>query len=72
MVAILKKFFLNQFGKISWMKLGGNIVAVALAILTLPAAGVTVPAVIIAAAKIIAAIGGAIGVAGTRDALSKK
>jgi hypothetical protein len=69
---MFKKLFQRPVtGGVSWTKLGGVLVAAALAISSLPASGIAVPAVILIIAKIVGAIGIAVGVSGARDAIDK-
>ena len=67
-----KKLLLNAENKVSWMKLGGTVVGICGAIIALPTAGVVVPIAILSGAKIGIAVAAAIGISGTRDALTKK
>ena len=67
----LKKLFLNAQNQISWTKVGGALVGITGTIIALPAAGVALPLVLVADAKVVLAIAATIGIAGARDALDK-
>ena len=67
----IAKMMLNEQQEISFAKLGGNIVALASVILTMPSMGFHVGIDILNLAKLVLALGGAMGFAGIRDAIGK-
>lgn len=66
------KMLMNEEQQISFMKLGGNLVALAGVVLSMPSMGFAVGVDIINVAKLIIALGTAMGIAGARDAIGKK
>ena len=67
----IAKMMLNEQQEVSFAKLGGNIVALAGVILTMPSMGFHVGVDILSLAKLVLALGGAMGFAGIRDAIGK-
>ena len=66
------KMLLNEKQEISFAKLGGNAMAIAGVILSMPSMGFHISIDILNCAKLILALGGAMGWAGIRDAMGKK
>lgn len=71
LVKTAAKMLLNEEQEISVAKLGGNIVAIAGVVLSMPSMGFHVGVDIINVAKLVIALGGAMGFAGMRDAITK-
>ena len=65
------KMLLNEKEEISFAKLGGNIVALASVVLSMPSMGFNVSVDILNIAKLVLSLGGAMGFAGIRDAIGK-
>lgn len=65
------KMLMNEKQEVSFMKLGGNLCAIAGVILTMPSMGMNVSIDILNVSKLIIAFGAAMGVAGARDAVKK-
>lgn len=65
------KMVMNHEQEISFMKLGGNLVALASVVLTMPSMGFHVGIDILNVAKLVIALAGAMGIAGARDAIGK-
>lgn len=66
-----EKMLLNEKGEVSFAKLGGNIIAVAGVVLSMPTMGIDVSDVVLNVTKVVMAVGGALGWNGMRDALTK-
>lgn len=66
------RMMLNEKQEVSLAKLGGNICAVAAVVLSMPSMGFHVSVDIINVAKLVIALGGAMGFAGIRDAVGTK
>jgi len=69
---MFNKLLKNASGKFSWMKVGGVLVSLAGIVITLPASGIALPLAVLTGAKVVGAIGAAIGISGARDALENK
>ena len=71
LVKLGAKMLMNEKQEVSFMKLGGNIVAIAGVVLTMPSMGFQVGVDILNVSKLVIALGVAMGVSGARDAIKK-
>jgi hypothetical protein len=71
LIQFCAKMMLNEKQEVSFMKLGGNIAALAAVVLSMPSMGFEVSIDILNVAKLVLALAAALGWAGARDAIKK-